>query len=208
MKVVVKVLIGFVVFLFLAGGILGIIADEYDGARQHFRLFNTSEKQKSVTFEMIYENETPSNVWAIDEILKPGNVVNKTLLPGTYLVKVWDHEDVLENEFEFSFDLPNPQESNYNYYRFDLAMDKDYKVVDMAAVYEGSSLANTMSQALGTHQDNIFAVATYNGNRPFYVSEKYTDRTFICVYEDMPNRIGYGELIYKLEPVDVGNERD
>ncbi|WP_024772089.1 hypothetical protein [Aquimarina macrocephali] len=203
MKTIIKIFLGFVVFLILCGGILGIIENEYDGARQYFRMFNTSEEQKSVTFEMIYENGTPSNVWAINEIIDSENVVNTKLLPGTYLVKVWDHEDVLENEFEFSFSLPNPEESNYNYYRFDLAMNKDFRVVDMAAVYEGNSLVNTMSKAVGTYQDDILVVETYKGDRPFLISETYTDRTFIDVYEDMPSRIRYGELIYRLEAVDV-----
>ncbi|MBG6131103.1 hypothetical protein IWQ47_002573 [Aquimarina sp. EL_43] len=206
MKIVIKFFIGFVIFLVLGAIILGVIANEQDGARQHFRLFNTSEEQKSVTFEMIYEDGTPSDVWAINEIIDPGNTTNGKLLPGTYLVKIWDHEEVLENEFEFSFSLPNPEESNYNYYRFDIAMDKDFRVVNMAAAYEGSSLANTMSKAVGAHQDEILIVETYMGNRPFLIPESYTDRTFIDVYEDMPNRIKYGELIYRLEIVGINSK--
>lgn len=202
MKIIIKVILGFVIFLILGGIILGIIANEHDGARQYFRIFNTSEEQKSVTFEMIYENGTPSDVWAINEIISPGNTVNKTLLPGTYLVKIWDHEDELESKFDFSFSLPNPEESNYNYYRFDVAMDKDFRIVDMAAAYEGSSLANTMSKAVGTYQDNILVVETYKGNMPFLIPESYTSRTFIDIYEDMPSRIKYGELIYRLEVID------
>lgn len=208
MKTIIKIGIGFIVFLILGGIILGAIANEQDGARQHFRLFNTSKDQKSVTFEMIYENGTPSNVWAINEIINPGNTVNKTLLPGTYLVKIWNHEDVLEGKFNFSFSLPNPEESNYNYYRFDLAMDKDFRILDMAAAYSGNSLANTMSKAVGTHQDNVLVLETYKGNMPFLIPESYTNRTFVDVYEDMPNQIKYGELIYKLEAVDNATKNE
>jgi len=51
--------------LFLAAAIMGTIAEKSDGPRQSFKFINTSNAVKSVTFEMIEENDSLSGTWYV-----------------------------------------------------------------------------------------------------------------------------------------------
>lgn len=199
MKTVVKIILIFLGLLFLGGVILGSIANQQDGNRQSFCLLNTSNESKSTTFEAINKNGEQSNEWSIDEKINPGEQKITQILPGKYLVKVWNKEDKLENEFEFEFSLDNPNESNYNLYRFDLAMDKNFALVNMNALYEGNSLSNTLASALGSNQEQLYYEAQYKGNQPFIIPDVYNKYTFIDLGEELPSRKKIGETIYQLQ---------
>lgn len=200
MKIILKIILIVVGILFFGGLVLGIIADIHDGNRQFFRLYNTSNESKSTTFESFSNDGTLSKEWSVDKIVNPGEQITATVLPGKYLVKVWNQKDSLDNQFEFN--LENPDESNYNLYRFDLAMDKEFFLVNKNAMYDGNSLSNTIATALGTKQQSVVYEAFYEGNRPFLIPEVYSKSTFIDLDEELPDRKKIGETIYQLQIVE------
>ena len=209
MKIIIRILFVIIGLLFVGGFVLGEVAEAYDGPMQSFRLLNTSKTKKSVTFEWIDNDGNPSNIWSVDEVLEPNYKIIKRINPGRYIVKVWDEEDNLLKEFEFQFELENPEESNYNLYRFDLAMDKYFTVIDLNAVYEGNSLAESLSTAVGTNKQALTIKEIYKGDLPFLIPETITNRTFVELNESIPSRIKFGEIVYGLFAVsDTLNESE
>ncbi|TSE02545.1 hypothetical protein [Aquimarina algiphila] len=184
--------------LLLVAIILGIIADKSDGPRQSFYFLNTSDATKSVTFEWIEKDGELSKTWYVDEVVKPNESIIKRIPEGHYRIQVWDQNDTIYKETKFKFALKNPDESNYELYRFDLAMDKDFVLVNLNALYSGGSFAEHMSNAVGTNFNQLKIEQVYKDNIPFLISNQYTDRTFIDIDDDLPSKVKYGEIVYGL----------
>jgi hypothetical protein len=184
--------------LFLAAAIMGTIAENSDGPRQSFKFINTSNAVKSVTFEMIEENDSLSGTWYVNEEIQPNSSLIKRIPEGRYKIEVWDEKELLYQETEFSFQLKDPTQSDFQLYRFDLAMDKKFALVYLNAVYSGNALAEEMSKAVGTNSNSLQVEKIYDGQRPFLVSEQYTGRTFIDLEDDLPSSVKYGEVVYGL----------
>ncbi len=188
--------------LFLAAAIMGTIAEKSDGPRQSFKFINTSNAVKSVTFEMIEENDSLSGTWYVNEEIQPNSSIIKRIPEGRYKIEVWDDKELLYQETEFSFQLKDPTQSDFQLYRFDLAMDKKFALVYLNAVYSGNALAEEMSKAIGTNSTSLQVKKIYDGQHPFLVSEQYTGRTFIDLEDGLPSSVKYGEVVYGLFHLD------
>lgn len=184
--------------LIIASAILGTIADKHDGPRQSFKLLNTSSMIMSVTFDLINEKDTASKGRYINETILPNESIIKRIPEGKYNISVWDEEDYLYKETEFEFQLKTPEESDYSLYRFDIAMDKNFFVLNLNALYSGNDFAEHMSNAVGTNKNQIEITKTYKSNTPFLVPDQYTGKTFLDIYDDLPKDIKYGESVYGL----------
>lgn len=198
MKKALKIIGIVFVILIIASAILGTIADKHDGPRQSFLLVNTSETTKSVTFDLINENDTAKEGRYLNETVLANESVIKRIPEGKYTISVWDEDDYLYDETEFEFKLKNSEESDYSLYRFDLAMDKNFFVLNLNALYSGNDFAEHMSNAVGTNNSQIEITKSYKSNIPFLIPDQYTGKTFIDLNEDLPTNIKYGESVYGL----------
>lgn len=196
-------IVGIVFGLFIVAAIiLGQIADKQDGPRQSIMLLNTSDAVKSVTFELYTKEDTLSDIWYVNEAIENKDYKIVRVPEGKYLVKIWDEDDYLYHSFDYAFQLPDPEKSNYELTRLDLAADKQFGIAELNALYSGNSFAESMSNAVGTNSSSIKIVATYDGSTPFLVGEHYTNRTFVNYYDDIPSSVGYGEMVYGLFAVE------
>ena len=128
MKPVLYLAGGLICLLTLGGVVIGLVADSSDGPRQSFKLINTGVESRSVTFEGINADGSASDTWFINELVKPNDFVIKRIPAGKYKIVVWDAKELSVATTEFEFELPNAHESNYELYRFDLAVDKKFVV--------------------------------------------------------------------------------
>ena len=178
--------------------VFSTIDERQNGPRQSFEFLNTSCCTKSVTFEGFNDNDQLSNTWSINDSIKASDILINRIKPNKYKVTVWTDQGALHNEMVFKFDLENPNESSYELYRFDLAMDKHFAIVNLNAIYSGGSFAEIMSETVGTNQSSINIVEIYDGSVPFLVSEEYTNRTFVDLKDKLPSEVRYGEVVYGL----------
>ncbi|MFP9097602.1 hypothetical protein ACLI09_00985 [Flavobacterium sp. RHBU_24] len=190
--------IGLIAF-FVIGFFLSKAVETHDGPRQSIKFLNTSKTTKSVTFEMRDKNGTiDTTTYYVDEFIKPGESLIERIPEGNYVIKVWNADNSLHDKTDFVCKLPVPGENCYDLYRFDLAMDKLYVITCLNYVYEGGDFATHMSNAMGTHYDNLKLEKGYSGKAPFMVSENYTGRTFVDVEDKLPSSKKYGQIVYGL----------
>lgn len=188
-------------FLFILG-IIGVVAVAierwHDGPIQSIAFLNTSDTIRSVTFERFENDSSLADTYTVDSEIKPGRTVIGKVPAGNYKVRVWNPDKSLYKSVDFKIVLKDPEKSNFQLYRFDLAMDKIYAVVNLNALYEGDSFADYMSNAVGTRRENLKIEKLYDGGRPFFVPETYTFRTFIDTDDKLPKEVKYGEMVYGL----------
>lgn len=183
----------------IIGMIVGVsIQKWHDGPTQSIAFLNTADVVRSVTFERIEENGNLADVYTVDSEIKPGKELIERAAPGNYKVKVWNPDKSLYNSTDFEVKLKDPKKSEHLLYRFDLAMDKIYAVVNLNALYEGKSFAEYMSNAVGTRQEKLRIEKLYDGSAPFFVPETYTARTFVDINDEIPSEVKYGEIVYGL----------
>ncbi|WP_300485992.1 hypothetical protein [Flavobacterium sp.] len=168
------------------------------GPTQSIKFMNTGTELRSVTFEQIMPDGKLEKIYTIDQKIKPGESLIKQVPAGNYKVSVWDTNDSLVKASDYKLVLPNPDESNYELMRFDLAVDKLFVLVNMNSLYEGNAIAEHMANAAGTKSNGIRIAKVYEGDLPFLIEEAYTIRTIIDLEEDFPSSKKYGNVIYGL----------
>lgn len=186
------------VLLFIIAVIGTTIIKWYDVPMQSVAFLNSTNEAKSVTFERIKEDGKLSDTYTINITVEPNKTVIGKVPEGNYKVSVWKSNNDLYKSIDYKVTLKNSQESNYQLYRFDLAMDKMYAVVNLNALYEGGSFADSMSKAVGTKNNNLRIEKFYNGDSFFFVAETYTSRTFVDMDDKIPTNAKYGEMVYGL----------
>lgn len=192
--------VGCLIFVVLVGlSLIGLIIQKcHDAPTQSIALLNTSDVTRSVTFEQIEDDGKPADTYFINHEVKPNQTVIEKVPEGNYKVKVWNEDESLYDETDFKVTLKDSKKSDYRLYRFDLAMDKVYAIVNLNALYEGSFFADYMSNAVGTKREKLHIEKLYDGGTPFLVSENYTSRTFVDTDDKIPTKIKYGEVVYGL----------
>ncbi|GAA5082583.1 hypothetical protein GCM10023210_00080 [Chryseobacterium ginsengisoli] len=179
--------------------VVGVTIEKWNNApTQTIAFLNSSKEIKSVTLERIKENGQLSDTYTVNRTVEPNKTVIEKVPEGNYKVSVWKSDNNLYNSTEYKIKLKNPKESNYQLYRFDLAMDKIYAIVNLNALYEGNSFADYMSNAVGTQHKKLRIEKFYNGGSLFFVPETYTFRTFVDINDEIPTRVKYGEVVYGL----------
>ncbi len=169
-----------------------------DAPTQHFNFLNSADVVRSVTFERIQKDSTLSDTYAVNLDVKPNKEVIEKVTEGNYRITVWNQDETYYNSTDFKVVLEDPTKSNYQLYRFDLAMDKIYAIVYLNALYEGNSFAEQMAKAAGTSRERLKIEQFYDGVFPFFVPETYTYRTFVDINDKLPKKIKYGEMVYGL----------
>ncbi|GAA3645286.1 hypothetical protein [Flavivirga jejuensis] len=202
MKKVFKIGCGGLLILFIIAMVLGQIDENQKGPRQSFEVINTGTKNLLVTFELINKDGTPSKIYYIKEVVKPNEFVIKRIPEGKYEIITWNEDQSkLIKSTDFEFKLKKPEESDYSLYRFDAAMDKNFAVLFLNVLYEGNSFSEHMSKSVGNDANTIQAMAFYDGSKPFFVADKYTDRNFLDYNDNsLPDEISYGDRVYGLFP--------
>lgn len=168
------------------------------GPTQAIKFMNTGTELRSVTFEQIMTDGKLEKIYTIDSKIKPDESLIQQVPTGNYKISVWDSNDSLVKSSEYQLKLPKPDESNYELMRFDLAVDKNFVLVNMNSMYGGNAIAEHMSKAMGTKSYGIRIAKIYDGQLPFLLDENYTIRTIIDLEEDFPDRIKYGNVVYGL----------
>ncbi len=163
---------------------------------QSIKFLNTSDATKSVTFEKIEADGKLEKAYYVNSKAKPGDFVIEMVPEGHYKIKVWDAEDNLVKEIDYTVKLPNPEKSNYELVRFDMAQDKAFVIVNMNSLYKGGAIAEHMSQAMGTKRSGLTIAKAYNGQKPFMLDENITIRKVIDFEDDFPSSIKYGVTVY------------
>jgi hypothetical protein len=180
-------------------GIIGVSVERWNNApTQSIAFLNSGTVTRSVTFERIGADGKLSDTYTVDSNIEPNQTLIEKVPEGNYKISVWNLDKNLYKSTEYKITLSNPKESNYELYRFDLAMDKVYAVVNLNALYEGNSFTDYMSNAAGTKQERLKIEKLYDGGTLFLVPETYTDRTFVDVKDKIPTNVKYGEVVYGL----------
>lgn len=167
-------------------------------ATQSIAFLNTGNAMRSVTFERVKADGQLADTYAITNELKPDETVIERVTEGIYKIKVWDASETLVGSADFEVKLKNPEESDYQLYRFDLAMDKVFAVVNLNSMYEGNAFAEHMAKAVGTQRDYLKVEKLYDGRAPFLVPENFTSRTFVDLSDAIPSSVKYGQVVYGL----------
>jgi len=188
------VVVGFVAIIMIGAS----IGKWYEDPTQSIAFLNSGSVARSVTFERIGADGKLSDTYTVDSTLEPNQTLIEKVTEGNYKVSVWNLDKNLYKSIEYKITLKNPKESNYQLYRFDLAMDKIYTIVNLNALYEGNAFADYMSKAVGTKRDQLRIEKIYDGGSLFIVPETYTDRTFVDVDDKIPTNVKYGEVVYGL----------
>lgn len=170
----------------------------HDAPTQSIMFLNTGSSTRSVTFEKIGEDGKLSDTYVVENDLKPNQTLIEKVPAGNYRIKVWNKDESLYKSADYKFVLQDPKESNYQLYRFDLAMDKIFCIVNLNALYEGNSFADYMSDAVGTKREKLKIEKLYDASAPFLVPETYTSRTFVDMKDKIPTKVKYGEVVYGL----------
>lgn len=190
---------GLVLAVLVVISIVGVSIERWhDAPTQSIAFLNTAGVTRSVTFERIEKDGKLADAYTIENDVRPNQTVIEKVPAGNYKVKVWNQDESLYKSVDFKVMLNDPQKSNYQLYRFDLAMDKIYAIVNLNALYEGNSFADYMSNAVGTKREKLRVEKLYDGGVPFFVPETYTFRTFIDIDDKIPAKVRYGEVVYGL----------
>lgn len=188
-----------VVVVFVVIAIIGVTIEKWnDAPTQSIAFLNSSTVTRSVTFERIGKDGKLSDTYTVDSTIEPNQTLIEKVPEGNYKISVWNLDKNLYKSTECKITLKNPKESNYQLYRFDLAMDKIYTIVNLNALYEGNSFADYMSKAVGTKHEKLKIEKFYDGSSLFFVPETYTFRTFVDLEDKIPTKVKYGEVVYGL----------
>lgn len=198
------VVVGFVVIVMIGA----TIAKWYEDPTQSIAFLNSGSVARSVTFERIGADGKLSDTYTVDSTLEPNQTLIEKVTEGNYKVSVWNLDKNLYKSIEYKITLKNPKKSNYQLYRFDLAMDKIYTIVNLNALYEGNAFSDYMSKAVGTKRDQLRIEKFYDGGSLFIVPETYTDRTFVDIDDKIPTNVKYGEVVYGLFAFDKSLPED
>lgn len=188
-----------VIVVLVVISIVGVTIERWhDAPTQSIAFLNTSDVTRSVTFERIEDDGKLADTYTIENDIKPNQTVIEKVPEGNYKVKIWNQDESLYKSTDFKVILKDPKKSNFQLYRFDLAMDKVYAIVNLNALYEGNSFAEYMSNAVGTKREKLQIEKLYDGGEPFFVSETYTFRTFVDTDDKIPTKVKHGEVVYGL----------
>lgn len=179
--------------------IVGVAVEKWnDAPTQSIAFLNSGNVGRSVTFERIGKDGKLSDKYTVDTTLEPNKTVIEKVPAGKYKISVWNLDKNLYKSTEYTITLKDPKKSNYQLYRFDIAMDKIYAIVNLNALYEGNSVADYMSKAAGTKNSKLRIEKFYDGGSLFFVPETYTFRTFVDTEDKIPAKVKYGEIVYGL----------
>lgn len=188
-----------IIFILVGLGIAGAsLKIWYEDPSQSIAFLNISEVARSVTFERVEKNGKLADSYTIDSDIQPNETLIKKVPDGDYKVTVWNKDNSLFGSTDFKVQLKDPKKSSYELYRFDLAMDKIYTIVDLNAMYKGNSFATHMANAVGTKREKLQIEKLYDGSHFFLVPETYTSRTFVDIDDKLPKNVKYGEMVYGL----------
>jgi len=186
-------------FILVIIAIVGVSIEKWNNApTQSIALLNTSDVTRSITFERIEKNGKLADTYTVDSEVRPNQTLVEKVPAGNYEVSVWNQDKSLYKSTDFEIKLKDPSESNYQLYRFDLAMDKIYAIVNLNALYEGNWFATHMANAVGTKNEKLKIEKLYDGGQFFFIPETYTYRTFIDTDDKVPTKVKYGEMVYGL----------
>lgn len=186
-------------FILVIIAIVGVSIEKWNNApTQSIAFLNTSDVTRSITFERIEKNGKLADTYTVDSEIKPNRTLVEKVPAGNYKVSVWNQDKSLYKSTIFEIRLKDPSESNYQLYRFDLAMDKIYAIVNLNALYEGNWFATHMANAVGTKNEKLKIEKLYDGSQFFFIPETYTYRTFIDTDDKVPTKVKYGEMVYGL----------
>lgn len=175
-----------------------ILSDNSEIPRQSIYFTNTSTEKLSVTFEGINEDNPSDDYRLLDEIIKPNSIVIEKVRPGRYQIQVRDSEGKLKGESETKFSIPRSKKAGHHLMYFDLAMDKDFYVLNLSAVFSGNLLAEHKADNDAAPQDRLIIEEKYDGASTFTVPERITKRTWVNLGDNIPTTVKHGEVVYGL----------
>jgi hypothetical protein len=188
-----------IIFILGIIAIVGVSIERWhDSPTQTIAFLNTSDATRSVTFERIENDGKLAETYTIDSDIKPNQTIIEKVPAGNYKVSVWNQDKSLYKSTDFEVKLKDPKKSNYQLYRYDIAMDKIYAVVNLNALYKGNWFADYMANSTGTKLEKLRIEKLYYGGQLFFVRENYTSRTFIDIDDKLPKKVKYGEVVYGL----------
>ncbi|HEX3045593.1 MAG TPA: hypothetical protein VHY08_12615 [Bacillota bacterium] len=187
---------------------IGVIVDSIDqkanGPEQSFAIYNSGDKEVSVTFHRLKQNDEYGGY--LDDIsVKPGETKYQAYPAGTYKVIVWDGSVTDDNSEEFrsiknfKVELPDGKD-NINPIYIDTTGNY-FALINVNYLYSGSALTNQIAESVGASGTGPVLKKLYNGKRPFSTLEQDTDRTIVGPSDKLPDKVSAGESVYILAPV-------
>ncbi|RZJ70743.1 hypothetical protein [Flavobacterium sp.] len=165
---------------------------------QSIKFLNTGKDERSVTFEMVGKDGKLLDGYYANSKVKPNDFKIEEVQAGNYKIRIWDAADNLVKEMDFKLTLPDPNKSNYELLRFDLAQDKVFVIVNMNSLYKGNDIAEHMSKAMGTQRSGLTIAKAYDGQKPFMLDPNITMRNVVDLEDDFPDRVSYGNTVYAI----------
>ena len=187
---------------------IGVIVDSIDqkanGPEQSFAIYNSGDKEVSVTFHRPKQNNEYGGY--LDDIsVKPGETKMQDYPAGTYKVIVWDGSVTDDNSDEFrsiknfKVELPDGKD-NINPIYIDTTGNY-FALINVNYLYSGSALTNQIAESVGASGTDPVLKKLYNGKLPFRTLEQDTDQTIVGPSDKLPKEVSAGESVYILAPV-------
>ncbi len=199
-------IIGIVFVVLLAVLVMMAIKDkEARGPEQTFAFYNSYDQEISVTFHELKEDKSYGGY--IENILiKPGEVKFEPCTRGGYKINIWngnvedEKTERLRSIEDIKVELADDKD-NYNPIYIDTTGEYFFAVVDVNFIYSGSSLANTLSESMGTARTKPVVKLLKDGKKPFCLPPHYGTGTFVRPNDKMPKEISSGTIVYALVPI-------
>lgn len=185
--------------------IISSFSQKANGPEQTFAIYNSGEKEVSVTFHRLKQNNEYSGY--LDDIsVKPGETQYQDYSAGTYKVIVWDGSVMDDNSEELrsiknlKVTLPENKD-NYTPIYIDTKGNNYFALVNVNYIYSGSALANQIAISAGASGTGPVLKKLYNGKLPFRAPGQDTNRIIVGPSDKLPDKVSAGESVYILAPV-------
>ncbi len=187
------------------GVIISSIDQKANGPEQSFAIYNSGDKEVSVTFHRLKKDKKYSG-YLDDLSVKPGETKYQAYPAGTYKIIVWDGSVADDNSEEFrsiknlKIALPEHKD-NYNPIYLDTTGANYFALINVNYLYSGSALANQIAKSVGASGEGPVLKKLYNGKFPFRTLELTTNRTIVGPSDKLPQKVSAGHSVYILAPV-------
>lgn len=199
------IILGALAVVIAIGVIISSIDHKANGPEQTFAIYNSGDKEVSVTFHRLKENNEYGGY--LDDIsVKPGETKYQAYSAGTYKVIVWDGSVTDDDSKEFrsikdiKVELPENKD-NYNPIYIDTTGASYFALINVNYLYSGSALTNEIAKSVGASGTGPVLKKLYNGKLPFRTPGQDTNRTIVGPSDKLPKEVSAGESVYVLAPV-------
>lgn len=200
-----SLIVGALAVIIVIGVMVDSINQKKNGPQQSFAIYNSGDKEVSVTFHRLEKGNKYSGY--LDDIsVKPGETKYQDYPAGTYKVIVWDGSATDDNSEEFrsikdlKIALPE-HEDNYTPIYIDTTGVKYFALINVNYLYSGSALTNQIAKAAGASGTGPVFKKLYNGKLPFRIPEVTTNRTIVGPSDRLPEKVSAGHSVDILAPV-------